>query len=320
MMRVRLAILFVVASLALAACQAKTISAFPWTDLQGRSLAFSGSANLAEDRLLPGAGLVRFRLSRPYTVAKGSALAVDLDLVGIERIYLDIVGGDRKVLASFDFGSLDPSMRLVLPLPGIKKLVALDIRCSAVDGATNAQAILRALSFVPSIHGFSKEGGRTILSKDFSLLRAKGRLVATIFKPFEDLSATESSIPALRLAWKAGSASGSIGLVVPGRKPRHIAIRPGADSFLLPADWFDQEPASVEFDAPAGLDILECSSRAMARGDASVLDLGVVLGLPPTPGHPFDAYSWDAKPSVLVLDFADYTAQSASLKRLAFFV
>ncbi len=319
-MRLRFPILLVVAGLALAACQAKAVSSFPWVDLQGRPLAFSSSATSAEDRLEPSADFVRYRLNRPYSPAKGVSLAVDLDFEGIGRINLDVVDAKGKVLTSFDFGTLDTSMRLLLPLPASTRLSALDLRCSPAQGAPKSLAILRSIAFVPAFRGLSKGAGRTLLSSDFSLVRSGGKLVALISRPFEDLVATDITLPAIRLAWKAGSAKGSIGLVIPGQRPRHISIRPEADSILLPETWFDRMPASVEFDAPPDLEILECSSSSIPRSQASVLDLGVVLGLPPTPGRPFDAYRWDAKPSVLVLDFADYATQSASLKRLAFFV
>jgi len=294
-----------------------------WTDEEGRPLPYSrtDAAKGSGAGLEAGAGAARFDLAQPFHLEAPGAIAVDLDLDGPARVEIEIFGMQNKSISHFELEAPDPAMTLVFPVTGGVEIEGVGIGLATpADGAATG-ATLRALRFVPAFRGFSKSHGRTTLSPGLSLFRRSGRLVATIDEPFAGIDAPSGYEPALALDWRPGSALGTIALSVPGARLRHIAIRPGAAGILLPRKWFGEDPKTVEFDAPAALDIVECSARSISADEASVLDLGVVLDLARSPSdRPFDVYRWDAKPSVLVFVFSDYAAQDAALKRLAFFV
>ncbi|MDA8411499.1 MAG: hypothetical protein M0001_14070 [Treponema sp.] len=323
------------ALLALAACSAREVSSFTWIDPRGAQLGFSrpGSVEGEEGLIEGGAPSAQFRLSHPFAAAEAGALSLELALTAPARVSLGFLDADGAKRTDYELFAPDPSMTLVFPLEGHASIDGIELGiqplASGNEGGTKAEgapkpiATLKGLAFVAAFHGLAKGPGMTTLSPGFSLLRSEGRLVARIERPFADVVPLGEGLPALRLGWRPGSAKGTIELVVPGLKAHHVAIRPGADGILIPEGWFGpaKDPAYVEFVAPAGLDIVECATRAYPREAMDTLDLGVVLNLPPpSPAVPFEVYRWDALPKVLVFDFADYAAQDAALKRLAFFV
>jgi len=321
----RFGITIVAVLLSLAACSAREVSDFVWTDPQGGKLGFSrpGSAEGSEGRVESGAPAARFLLSHRFAVKGEGGLALDLALPEAAKLSLVILGGDGKPALDYELGAPDQSMSLVFPLGELQTVRGVEIGIRPFEGGKATVATIKGIAFVPAFHGFSKGSRGTTLSPGFSLLRSGGRLVARIDKPFAGLIAGKGQVPALRLGWRPDSAKGTIELIVPGLRQHSVAIRPGSDGILLPMGWFAAGAAtpSVEFVAPPGLDIVECDARAFAGAEAAALDLGVVLNLPrPSPAVPFEVYHWDALPKVLVFDFADYAAQDAALKRLAFFV
>lgn len=321
----RFGVAIVAVLISLAACSAREVTDFAWSDPQGTKLGFSrpGSSEGAEGRLESGVRAARFLLSRSFTIKGEGGLALDLALPEPVKLTLVLLGGDGKPTLDYELGAPDRSMRLVFPLGELQKLRGVEIEIQPFEGEKSVTATIRGIAFVPAFHGFSKGPSGTTLSPGFSLLRSGDKLMARLDKPFAGVIAGKGQVSALRLGWRPDSAKGTIELIVPGMRQHSIAIRPGSDGILLPQDWFGHGAAtpSVEFLAPPGLDLVECDARAFAGDEAEALDLGVVLNLPrPDPAVPFEVYRWDALPKVLVFDFADYAAQDAALKRLAFFV
>lgn len=302
-------------------CQGREVGAFTWTDGAGRRLSFSrpGTEAADEARLEAGGTSALLKLSSPLDLGAAEAIAVDLGLGGPSTIDLSFIDSAGAEVAKFRIGAPDPSMRLVFAAQKRLRLGGLRISLSADEGSKSV-ATIEGIRITPFFEGLSHDGNRTILSPGFLLERHGQSLVARLPGPF-GAPGPQATPRLLNLRWKAGPDSGSVTVVLQGQKPRHIALRPDSSGIVLPESLFATGAASVEVDMPTSLELLEDSISAGKVSELQPLDLGVILGLPKSdPAPAFEVYRWDARPSVLVFDFADYATQDAALKRLAFFV
>jgi hypothetical protein len=332
----RFAALAVACLVLLVSCPAEEVSAFHWYDSGGRTLAFSREGLFAKETpgVLSGTSrLAVLRLRKPYIMSETGTLGVGLSrtLGGSARLRFEILpsASSDKPLPAWELSLPDAHTRVALTLGAGQAISALRISLVGTDASLLPEVLLEGLAFEGSWRGFERLDGLTRLSPDFSMYAAGAVLVSTLALPFGEAgsAATASSVPALRLAWGPGTEASVLELLGDGGRTFRIAQGLDEGEVLIPEAAFPRTPTRLELRTPARLRIDRFAAESVPSGEADLLDLGVILSLPrgallpagEDPGD-FDAYRWNRRPEVIVLDFSDYAAQDRALKRLAFFV
>jgi hypothetical protein len=326
-----------VLTLVLGACAAPMprVTGFAWMDAGGEGLAFRQAAGWEagmEGRFGPG------RLENSYTLEKAhrvEAASIEISVAadpagpaGRElsiRISLRPIGKGFEPIASAGFPLRSAMSRFVLSLPAGTELGSLSARVEGApageaDGSIYAQ--IAGIRETSDFRGFSAKGEGPRVSSGFSFVSRGGESLLSIDAPFERSSG---------LVLEYGTAPEGSRIVLSGRAAGGgeatlaLATRPRGSRIVLGPEAFPAGLVSLEARAQSGVAMEAFYAEGLDAREYELADLGRVLRSSPILAGPgarsgYDLYRWDILPSVLVLDFADYSIQDRYLKRLAFFV
>jgi hypothetical protein len=312
-----------------ASCAAHAVTGFTWKGEGGESLPF------AEGQPWPKGEEGSFaegRRANRYTLAKKARAPAGTSLVVIIRrggegsttaratLAVSAEADGTSVLARASFPILAERAALYLTIEADSTVSSLGVTSDAGGGNFSIESI----AFGPAFRGLSDGPGPLRVSSGFSLVKAEGRQVLTILRPFAAprgrgeaerfavLLDYGKAVPGDPIRLEARRADGSASRY-------SLRTRPGGSRTVLDAGTLPADADSLSLIAPEGLDIRAFYSASLPEEDFELADLGRVL-LAEAPASDFSAFRWDALPSVLVLDFKDYDTQGRYLKRLAFFV
>ncbi len=314
--------------LASSCAQAPAVDSFAWTGGGGERLAFTqergwepgSEAVFGADRISN-----RYVLQKPLSLKAGMALEVSIGLVrgpDEARLRLSLGGTERKAapLLVADFPIRDGTSQLVLPLDSDSRIGSLSVELG--QGQAKGAIRVEAIAVRPAFRGIERIEGGVRVSSGFSIRLEGGHLVLALSRPFVSVPPGPGQRLALEFRYPpfTGAATAELRGEA-GAKPLHLRLREAGGTTVFGPELFPPGLARLEISVPERVGVPALFAAHISETEAELADLGrVLLSAPADPLADYSIYRWDILPSVIIIDFRDYSTQDSYLKRLAFFV
>ncbi|MDR3325610.1 MAG: hypothetical protein LBS82_06485 [Spirochaetaceae bacterium] len=313
------------ACLCCAACIYNEPSTVSFTDGDGAAhTLFARSKKAAGGAVkLDANGTYEYRLEEPLSIPKNSSILVDYTLSGVATL---AAGDETQCVLSIDDGE-----RFVLPFNfsfiGINALSEHILYALPVNATE-----IGAISI--TTQGKNKTGGALTVATIQVTERTLGYRIddgALYATPFVYADAAKGAIvieppPEYALAGKINLRMENIGapaaIASAGRRYEYVAGNPAVEnSITMPECAFAANPYPIVFEGDARSVLATPAPTREFPREPVPADPGIILSAPQSSWRDerYEVYRWDAFPSILIFDAADYEVQDRMLKRLAFF-
>jgi hypothetical protein len=327
------------------ACAKPAVTGFSWKAADGTSRSFAQAASWeagAEGRFSPSRLENRYFLERSIAVGAGRCLEICVAAAVADeaehslRFALSSRRDGGKPFISARFPVRSSFSRFTLPLPEGSLIASLSVTAefagsvvsATKEGGRAPSMQIAAIANRPVFRGYSLDAEGPRVSAGFSYVSGRGESLLSIESPFEGIaspSSTSSAPLSLVLAYGKAETGTRIHIVGKSREgtevPFDLLARGGGGRLVLGREAFPAGISLIEAHIPSGISPRAFYVEAIPADEAELADLGRVLRSSASQaGADYDLYRWDLLPSVLILDFADYSIQDRYLKRIAFFV